>query len=90
MPTYEYRCRSCGHTFEVQQSFTDEPLRTCTRDGCEGELRKVFTPVGIVLKGSGFYRTDSRAGGTSKGSSSGGDGGSTSASSDTSSGSSSD
>ena len=59
MPTYEYRCRKCGHEVEVVQSFTDDPLTTC--DVCAGELRKVFSPVGISFKGSGFYKTDSRA-----------------------------
>jgi len=59
MPTYEYACRSCGHHLEVSQSFSDEPLATCPN--CGGPLRKVFGAIGIVLKGSGFYRTDSRA-----------------------------
>lgn len=58
MPVYEYRCRTCGHQFEVQQSFTDDPLSTC--DACGGDLRKVFAPVGISFKGAGFYKTDSR------------------------------
>jgi putative FmdB family regulatory protein len=60
MPTYEYKCRDCGGELEVVQSFADDPLTTCPR--CTGSLRKVFSPVGIVLKGSGFYRTDSRSG----------------------------
>ncbi len=59
MPTYEYACRSCGHHLEVSQSFSEEPLTTCPN--CGGDLRKVFGSIGIVLKGSGFYRTDSRA-----------------------------
>jgi putative FmdB family regulatory protein len=59
MPTYEYACRSCGHHLEIFQSFSEEPLTTCPN--CEGDLRKVFGSIGIVLKGSGFYRTDSRA-----------------------------
>jgi putative FmdB family regulatory protein len=58
MPTYEYACTECGHRFDVVQSFSDEPLTTCPE--CGGALRKVFSPVGIVLKGSGFYKTDSR------------------------------
>jgi len=58
MPTYEYACRSCGHHLEVSQSFSEEPLTTCPN--CGGDLRKVFGSIGIVLKGSGFYRTDSR------------------------------
>jgi putative FmdB family regulatory protein len=56
MPTYEYACRSCGHTFEIVQSMSDDPLTTCPR--CEGELRKVFAPPAIAFKGSGFYATD--------------------------------
>ena len=59
MPTYEYACTSCGHHLEAVQSFTDDPLTTCPE--CGGTLRKVFGAVGIVLKGSGFYKTDSRA-----------------------------
>jgi putative FmdB family regulatory protein len=59
MPTYEYACKQCGEHVEVVQSFKDEPLTECP--ACGGPLRKVFAPVGIVLKGSGFYRTDSRA-----------------------------
>jgi putative FmdB family regulatory protein len=58
MPTYEYACKSCGEHLEVVQSFRDEPLRECPV--CGGELRKVFSPVGISFKGSGFYRNDSR------------------------------
>jgi len=66
MPTYEYACKACGEHVEVVQSFKDEPLTECPH--CGGPLRKVFAPVGIVLKGSGFYKTDSRAaGGGSKG-----------------------
>ena len=60
MPTYEYRCLSCDHHIEVVQSFSDEPLRECPK--CGGPLRRVFHPVGIVLKGSGFYSTDNRGG----------------------------
>jgi putative FmdB family regulatory protein len=58
MPTYEYACTECGARTEVVQSISDAPLTTCTV--CGGRLRKVFSPVGIVFKGSGFYRTDSR------------------------------
>lgn len=58
MPTYEYRCRECGDTLEVVQSFTDDPLTECP--ACAGELRKVFAPPGISFKGDGFYKTDSR------------------------------
>jgi putative FmdB family regulatory protein len=60
MPTYRYRCRTCGEELEVWQSITDDPLRN--HDGeCGGELVKVLSPAGIVLKGSGFYKTDSRS-----------------------------
>jgi putative FmdB family regulatory protein len=58
MPTYEYRCTSCGNRFDVLQRIDESPLLTCER--CGGELRKVFHPAGIVFKGSGFYATDSR------------------------------
>ena len=60
MPTYQYRCTECGEDLEVVQKFSDEPLTVCP--ACQGSLRKVFSPVGIVFKGSGFYRTDSRNG----------------------------
>ena len=60
MPTYQYTCTECGEPVEVVQKFTDEPLTVCSV--CGGRLRKVFSPVGIVFKGSGFYRTDSRKG----------------------------
>lgn len=63
MPTYSYVCRDCGHAFDVQQAFTDDALTTCP--ACEGTLRKVFSAVGVVFKGSGFYRTDSRGSGSS-------------------------
>jgi putative FmdB family regulatory protein len=59
LPTYEYACKSCGEHVEVVQSFKDDPLTECPN--CKGPLRKVFAPVGIVLKGSGFYKTDNRA-----------------------------
>ena len=58
MPTYQYACTECGHQLEAVQSFTDEPLTVCP--ACEGRLRKLFNSVGIVFKGSGFYRNDSR------------------------------
>ncbi|NAZ88255.1 FmdB family zinc ribbon protein [Kineococcus indalonis] len=60
MPTYAYACQQCDHTFEVRQSFSDDALSTCPE--CSGTLRKLFNNVGIVFKGSGFYRTDSRSG----------------------------
>lgn len=58
MPTYQYACTDCGEPLEVRQSFSDEPLTVCP--ACEGRLRKVFNAVGVVFKGSGFYKTDSR------------------------------
>lgn len=60
MPTYQYVCTECGGQIEAVQRFTDDPLTV--HDTCGGRLRKVFSPVGIVFKGSGFYRTDSRNG----------------------------
>jgi putative FmdB family regulatory protein len=60
VPTYQYTCTDCGEPVEVVQKFTDDPLSVCA--ACGGRLRKVFSPVGIVFKGSGFYRTDSRNG----------------------------
>jgi putative FmdB family regulatory protein len=80
MPTYEYRCKSCGEHLEAVQSFTDDPLTTCP--SCEGELKKVFGSIGISFKGSGFYKTDSR-GGSKTSSGSGGDGSSSETKSDT-------
>ena len=60
MPTYQYACKepACGHRFEAVQSFSDDPIAICPV--CEGQVRKVFSAVGVVFKGSGFYRTDSR------------------------------
>ena len=61
MPTYEYKCRECGHQLEIHQSFTDDPLEKCP--SCKKKaLRKVFSPPGVTFKGSGFYKTDSRSG----------------------------
>jgi putative FmdB family regulatory protein len=60
VPTYQYACTECGHAFEQVQSFSDDALTVCPE--CEGKLRKVFNAVGVVFKGSGFYRTDSRSG----------------------------
>jgi putative FmdB family regulatory protein len=60
VPTYQYTCTECGEQVEAVQKFTDDPLTVC--DACGGRLRKVFFPAGIVFKGSGFYRTDSRNG----------------------------
>ncbi|WP_426242253.1 FmdB family zinc ribbon protein [Nocardioides sp. LHG3406-4] len=59
MPTYQYACTVCGHAFEQFQSFSDDALTHCPE--CDGRLRKVFNAVGVVFKGSGFYRNDSRS-----------------------------
>lgn len=67
MPTYAYACTECDHRFEVVQSFSDDSLTVCPE--CQGRLRKVFNAVGIVFKGGGFYRTDSRSGSSVSGSS---------------------
>jgi putative FmdB family regulatory protein len=63
VPTYQYACTACGHQLEAVQSFTDAALTECPV--CEGRLRKLFSSVGIVFKGSGFYRNDSRNGSSS-------------------------
>jgi len=63
VPTYEYRCDHCSRNFDVVQSFQDDPLSECPT--CGNPVRKVFGSVGIVFKGSGFYKTDSRSGGGS-------------------------
>jgi putative FmdB family regulatory protein len=60
MPVYEYACTVCGERTEARQSFDDPPLEECPR--CGGKLRKLYSPVGIVFKGSGFYATDGRTG----------------------------
>jgi putative FmdB family regulatory protein len=59
VPTYEYRCTECDHTFEAVQAFTDDSIEVCP--SCGGRVRKLFGNVGIVFKGSGFYKTDSRS-----------------------------
>ncbi|MBX6383247.1 MAG: FmdB family transcriptional regulator [Microbispora sp.] len=59
MPTYQYACTACGEQLEAVQKFSDDPLTECP--SCQGKLRKVFSAVGIVFKGSGFYRTDNRS-----------------------------
>jgi putative FmdB family regulatory protein len=69
VPTYQYACTECGEQLEVQQSFSDDALTVCPV--CEGRLRKVYNAVGVVFKGSGFYRTDSRKGNGSDAASSG-------------------
>ena len=66
MPTYQYTCTDCAHFFEQFQSFDEDSLTECPQ--CEGRLRKVFNAVGVVFKGSGFYRTDSRSDGSPNGS----------------------
>jgi putative FmdB family regulatory protein len=58
MPTYVYSCKDCDHAFETVQSFNEDSLTVCPE--CSGALRKKFNSVGVVFKGSGFYRTDSR------------------------------
>lgn len=81
MPTYAYACTECTHRFEAQQAFTDDALTECPE--CSGRLRKLFNAVGIVFKGSGFYRTDSRGkSGSGSVSAPSGDSGSSSSSSD--------
>ena len=60
MPTYAYRCKDCGHAFDIVQAFTDDALTECP--ACGGVLRKQYGSVGVSFKGSGFYRTDSRSG----------------------------
>ena len=57
MPTYQYECTSCGHQFEQIQSFSDEPIKHCPE--CNSEVKKIYSAVGVVFKGSGFYKTDS-------------------------------
>jgi putative FmdB family regulatory protein len=59
VPTYEYECTNCHRRYEVVQRFTDPPLETC--EACGGKLKRVYHPVGVVLKGSGFYSTDNRS-----------------------------
>jgi putative FmdB family regulatory protein len=83
VPTYQYTCTECGEPVEAVQKFSDEPLTVCS--ACGGRLRKVFSPVGIVFKGSGFYRTDSRKNATSTVSADKASADSSSSSSDTSS-----
>ncbi|WP_406233320.1 FmdB family zinc ribbon protein [Nocardia sp. NBC_01009] len=86
MPTYSYACTQCDNRFDIVQSFTDEALSVCPE--CSGKLRKLFNSVGIVFKGSGFYRTDSRGGASTASEPAKSDGSSSSSSSDSSSSSS--
>ncbi|MCV7196355.1 FmdB family zinc ribbon protein [Mycobacterium angelicum] len=92
MPTYSYECTECADRFDVVQAFTDDSLTTCEK--CSGRLRKLFNAVGVVFKGSGFYRTDSRESGKKSKSSTNGsstsDSGSSSGSSEKSSSASSE
>lgn len=69
MPTYSYACTECGNRFDMVQAFTDDALTNC--EECNGRLRKIFGKVGVVFKGSGFYRTDSRESGKSSSNGSG-------------------
>lgn len=63
MPTYSYRCTECDNAFDIHQAFSDDSLTVC--EVCSGKLRKVFNSIGVTFNGSGFYRTDSRSGGSS-------------------------
>ncbi|MBU2075769.1 MAG: FmdB family transcriptional regulator [Actinobacteria bacterium] len=83
MPTYQYACTECDHAFEQVQSFSDASLTECPQ--CQGRLRKVYNAVGVVFKGSGFYRTDSRSGASSSSTAGSSSTGSSSESSSTSS-----
>jgi putative FmdB family regulatory protein len=85
VPTYQYLCTECGGQLEAVQKFTDEALTV--HEDCGGRLRKVFSPVGIVFKGSGFYRTDSRGSGSSGSTSASGNGSSSTSDAPASSGS---
>ncbi|GGQ75131.1 FmdB family zinc ribbon protein [Kitasatospora griseola] len=87
MPTYQYQCTECGNGLEAVQKFSDDALTTCP--DCQGKLRKVFSAVGVVFKGSGFYRTDSRSSSSSSVASSSSTSGSSTSSSASSSSSSS-
>ena len=87
MPTYSYACTECGNRFDVVQAFTDDALTTCER--CSGRLRKLFNSVGVVFKGSGFYRTDSRGGSSTASEPAKSDSGTSSSASSSDSGSSS-
>lgn len=87
MPTYSYACTQCDNRFDIVQSFTDDALTVCSE--CSGALRKLFNSVGIVFKGSGFYRTDSRSGASSASEPAKSESSSSSGSSDSSSSSSS-
>ena len=87
MPTYQYACTECDHRFEAVQSFSEDSLTACPE--CTGRLRKLFNAVGIVFKGSGFYRTDNRSNSSNSGSGSSNSSSSSSSSESSSSSSSS-
>ena len=87
MPTYSYRCTACDNAFDIKQSFSDATLTECPV--CGGQLRKVFSPVGVTFNGGGFYRTDSRTTPKESGSAGGSSSGSSSAAGSSSGGSSS-
>ena len=80
MPTYGYRCGSCGHEFEIRQKITDEALETCPK--CQGKLAKMVYPAGVIFTGSGYYTTDYKASGKSDSASSNGAASSSEVSSD--------
>ncbi|MEC7923967.1 MAG: FmdB family zinc ribbon protein [Actinomycetota bacterium] len=66
MPTYDYRCDTCEKTFEVFQSFHEDPISECLEEDCSGSVKKIFSAPGISFKGSGFYKNDSRSSGSKK------------------------
>jgi len=68
VPTYDYRCETCENTFEIFQSFSEDPLTSCPSEHCEGSVKKIFSAPGISFKGSGFYKNDSRSKSSSSGS----------------------
>ncbi|HUG15023.1 MAG TPA: FmdB family zinc ribbon protein [Thermomicrobiales bacterium] len=78
MPTYEYACSSCGHRFDVRQGFNDTPINDCPK--CGASVRRVLYPAGVIFKGSGWYKTDSRPASHSEATSSSPDGGTSSTS----------
>ncbi|MFZ2526799.1 MAG: FmdB family zinc ribbon protein [Rhodococcus sp. (in: high G+C Gram-positive bacteria)] len=86
MPTYSYACTACDNRFDIVQSFSDDSLTECPQ--CTGKLRKLFNSVGVVFKGSGFYRTDSRSGSSTASEPAKSDSSSSSSTSSTSTGSS--
>ncbi|HET7466145.1 MAG TPA: FmdB family zinc ribbon protein [Candidatus Dormibacteraeota bacterium] len=83
MPIYGYRCGNCGHEFEVLQKMSDAPLKTCPK--CSGRLTKILYPAGIIYKGSGYYSTDYKGGGSKAAAKAGSNGSSSSSDSGSSS-----